>query len=157
MGKPVVHVYCDGACSPNPGWGGWGALLVSPGHDNYTRELSGSEPKTTNNRMELTGAIRALQALKQPCAVLLHTDSTYVHNAFSKDWLGKWAKNGWKTAERKPVVNVDLWTELVRLSKVHEITWVWVKGHSTNALHNRCDELAVLARIELAARPLETE
>jgi ribonuclease HI len=147
----MVHVYCDGACSPNPGWGGWGALLVSPSHDNYTRELSGSEPATTNNRMELTGAIRALEALKQPCEVLLHTDSQYVHKAFTEDWLTKWAARGWMTSKREPVLNVDLWVELVRLSKVHEITWIWVKGHGTNVLHNRCDELAVQARVSAAA------
>ncbi len=146
----MVHVYCDGACSPNPGWGGWAALLVSPSHADYTRELSGAEANTTNNRMELTGAIMALQALKQPCEVVLHTDSQYVHNAFTKGWLTKWAENGWQTAAKKAVLNVDLWTELSRLNEVHDVTWVWVRGHGTNVQHNRCDELAVLARLELA-------
>jgi len=146
---PVVHVYCDGACSPNPGWGGWGALLVSLAHD-VTRELSGSEPNTTNNRMELTGAISALRALKTPCQVVLHTDSEYVRNAFAKGWIPKWQKNGWLTAAKKPVLNQDLWQELIRLSGVHTIEWVWVKGHALNELHNRCDVLAVAAREDLA-------
>lgn len=150
MAKPLVHVYCDGACSPNPGWGGWGALLVSPSHADYTRELSGAEPNTTNNRMELTGAIMALQALKQPCDVVLHTDSQYVYNAFTKGWITKWAGNGWQTSAKKAVLNVDLWTELIRLNDLHDVKWVWVRGHGTNVQHNRCDELAVLARLELA-------
>jgi ribonuclease HI len=146
---PVVHVYCDGACSPNPGWGGWGALLISPAHE-VTRELSGAEPNTTNNRMELIGAISALQALKTPCQVVLHTDSQYVRNAFAKGWIPKWQKNGWLTSARKPVLNQDLWQELVRLSGIHTVEWVWVKGHAFNELHNRCDALAVEAREALA-------
>lgn len=150
MGKPVVHVYCDGACSPNPGWGGWGALLISPAHDGRERELSGSEPDSTNNRMELTGAIMALRALKKPCDVVLHTDSQYVRNAFVKGWLKKWAANGWQTAAKKPVMNIDLWVELVRLAEIHAVEWVWVKGHGTNENHNRCDVLAVEARDALA-------
>lgn len=150
MAMPLVHIYCDGACSPNPGWGGWGALLISPAH-NVTRELSGSEANSTNNRMELTGAIMALKALKMPCDVVLHTDSEYVHNAFVKGWLTKWQKNGWQTAARKSVLNQDLWEELVALAGVHSINWKWVKGHATNELHNRCDALAVAAREALAA------
>jgi len=150
MEKPLVHIYCDGACSPNPGWGGWGALLISPAHENYTRELSGGEPNSTNNRMELTGAIRALEALKEPCRVLLHPDSTYVRNAFFKGWLEKWQANGWRTAAKGAVQNVDLWMELVRLSKIHDIEWKWVKGHADNPEHNRCDALAVAARQALA-------
>ncbi len=152
MPLPLVHAFCDGACSPNPGWGGWGAVLLAPNHNNHRRELSGAEPDSTNNRMELMGAIMALRALKQPCEVVLHTDSTYVRNAFHKGWLTKWAKNGWVTAERKPVANVDLWNDLVTLAGVHQIEWVWVKGHGTNVEHNRCDVLAVEARLNLAAQ-----
>lgn len=149
MANPVVHIYCDGACSPNPGWGGWGALLVSPAHD-VTRELSGSEPNSTNNRMELTGAIMALRALKMTCDVVLHTDSEYVHNAFVKGWLTKWRANGWKTAKKEPVLNQDLWEDLMALVEAHSVEWVWVKGHATNERHNRCDALAVAAREALA-------
>lgn len=149
MAMPLVHIYCDGACSPNPGWGGWGALLISPAHK-VTRELSGAEANSTNNRMELTGAIMALKALKMPCEVVLHTDSEYVHNAFVKGWLAKWQKNGWQTSARKAVLNQDLWEELVALSNLHAIDWRWVKGHATNELHNRCDMLAVAAREALA-------
>lgn len=150
MAMPLVHIYCDGACSPNPGWGGWGALLISPAHK-VTRELSGSEANSTNNRMELTGAIMALKALKMPCEVVLHTDSEYVHNAFVKGWLTKWQNNGWQTAAKKAVLNQDLWEELLALSDVHSIDWKWVKGHATNELHNRCDALAVAAREALAS------
>lgn len=149
MERPEVHIYCDGACSPNPGWGGWGALLISPAHE-VTRELSGAEPNTTNNRMELLGAISALQALKMPCDVVLHTDSQYVRNAFAKKWIPAWQKNGWMNSQRKPVANQDLWQELIRLSEVHAIEWVWVKGHAFNEQHNRCDVLAVAARMALA-------
>lgn len=148
MALPLVHIYCDGACSPNPGWGGWGALLISPAHGK-TRELSGSEPGTTNNRMELMGAISALRALKMPCQVVLHTDSQYVRNAFAKAWIPNWQKNGWVNSKKEPVANQDLWRELIELEKVHAIEWKWVKGHATNELHNRCDALAVAARLAL--------
>ncbi len=147
--RPLVHIYCDGACSPNPGWGGWGALLISPSHGK-TRELSGAEPNSTNNRMELTGAIMALRALKKPCTVLLHTDSTYVHNGFSKGWVAKWEKNGWRTASKGEVQNVDLWKQLAEMVAYHSVEWVWVRGHSTNIDHNRVDALAVAAREALA-------
>jgi ribonuclease HI len=110
------------------------------------RELSGAEANTTNNRMELTAAIRALQALKRPCDVLLHTDSTYVKNAFTNGWLQRWQRNGWQTRERTPVLNDDLWRTLLDLSTIHSITWVWVRGHADNTLHNRVDALAVEAR-----------
>lgn len=148
VARPLVHVYCDGACSPNPGWGGWGAILISPAHQ-VTRELSGSEPNTTNNRMELMGAISALRALKMPCEVVLHTDSQYVRNAFAKGWIPNWQKNGWVNSKKEPVANQDLWQELIELEKKHAVEWVWVKGHATNQLQNRCDELAVAARLEL--------
>jgi|SRR5471030_78955 ribonuclease HI len=145
--KPVVDIHCDGACSPNPGVGGWGAILSS---NERKRELRGAELTTTNNRMELTAAIRALEALKLPCTVRLYTDSLYVMNAFKKGWLANWQRNGWRTADKKPVSNVDLWQELHALTLQHEVQWNWVKGHSTNEGNNRADELAVLAREELA-------
>jgi ribonuclease HI len=145
--KPSVEIHCDGACSPNPGIGGWGAILKFGEHE---RELSGAQTETTNNRMELTGAIRALAALKTPCAVRLHTDSLYVLNPFKKGWLAKWQRNGWQTAEKKPVLNIDLWQELFTLTERHEVQWIWVKGHASNEGNNRADALAVLAREELA-------
>lgn len=150
MPRPLVHIYCDGACSPNPGWGGWGAVLIAPDHDNHTRELSGGEPNTTNNRMELMGAIMALRHLKQPCSVVLHTDSMYVKKAFTDGWLEKWHANGWRTARREEVSNADLWRVLEELVALHEVQWVWVRGHADNATHNRCDALAVAAREALA-------
>jgi ribonuclease HI len=145
--KPIVVIHCDGACSPNPGVGGWGVIL-SASHGE--RELHGAERETTNNRMELTGAIRALEALKMPCAVRLHTDSLYVLNAFKKGWLANWQRNGWRTADKKPVMNVDLWQQLQALVLQHEVEWIWVKGHSTNEGNNRADALAVKAREDLA-------
>jgi ribonuclease HI len=145
--KPIVDIHCDGACSPNPGIGGWGAILSS---NERMREMSGAELSTTNNRMELTAAIRALQALKTRCEVRLHTDSLYVMNAFKKGWLANWQRNGWRTADKKPVSNVDLWQQLHALTLKHEVQWNWVKGHSTNEGNNRADALAVLAREELA-------
>ncbi len=150
-GPPLVHIYCDGACSPNPGWGGWAALLMSVDNPGHTREISGAEPATTNNRMELTAALMALRALKKPCEVVVHTDSTYVRNAFEKGWLAKWQKNGWRTSAKQSVLNEDLWRELFAVAQQHSVTWVWVRGHSDNVHHNRCDELAVLARKHLAA------
>lgn len=144
--KPVVKIYTDGACSPNPGVGGWGVVLISPQHNNYRRELSGAEANSTNNRMELMAAIKGLEALKYSCTVDLYTDSTYVRNAFEKNWLDKWQKTGWKTSTKQPVANQDLWETLLNLAQHHEITWYWVKGHSNNEENNRCDELAVQAR-----------
>jgi ribonuclease HI len=145
--KPIVDIHCDGACSPNPGVGGWGAILSS---NERKRELRGAELTTTNNRMELTAAIRALEALKLPCTVRLHTDSLYVLNPFTKGWLANWQRNGWLTKEKKPVLNVDLWQQLHALTLQHEVQWNWVKGHSINEGNNRADALAVLAREELA-------
>jgi ribonuclease HI len=147
--RPLVHIYSDGACSPNPGWGGWGTLLIDRSNGDRTRELSGSEANSTNNRMELTGAIMGLRALKRPCQVVMHTDSQYLHNAFAKGWLKSWQKNGWLTAARKPVVNQDLWLELLRLAGIHTLEWKWVRGHADDELLNRCDALAVAARLEL--------
>ena len=147
---PLVRLYCDGACSPNPGLGGWGVVLLSDQHG-ARKELSGAEPDTTNNRMELLGAIRGLEALRQPCTVELSTDSLYVLNAFEKGWLQRWQKNGWRTSDKKPVSNEDLWRRLLELSAVHQIRWLWVKGHSTDVENNRADALAVEARLQLAA------
>lgn len=151
MAPPLVHIYCDGACSPNPGFGGWGAVLIAPEHGNARRELSGGEPATTNNRMELTGAIMALRALKRPSRVVLHTDSQYLKNAFERRWLASWQRNGWKTAAKQPVLNQDLWEELLHHNEVHEITWRWVPGHAGVAENERCDQLAVAARLAIAA------
>jgi ribonuclease HI len=144
----VVEIWCDGACSPNPGLGGWGAILSSASKE---RELSGAERDTTNNRMELTAAIKSLEALKMPCIVKLHTDSLYVLNAFKKRWLANWKRNGWRTAEKKPVLNTDLWQRLEALTEMHEVEWRWVRGHSTDEGNNRADALAVKARLALAA------
>jgi len=145
-----VRIYCDGACSPNPGIGGWGVVLLSDAHG-ARKELSGAEPDTTNNRMELLAAIRGLETLKQPCQVEISTDSQYVHNAFKKGWLTQWQRNGWRTAEKKPVKNDDLWRRLLELGGVHEIEWRWVRGHATDVENNRADALAVEARVKLAA------
>jgi ribonuclease HI len=136
-----VEIFTDGACKGNPGPGGWGALLRLGPHE---RELSGSEPSTTNNRMELTAAIRALEALNEPCAVTLHSDSKYVLDGISK-WVGGWQRNGWKTAARQPVKNADLWRALLAAAKPHRIAWVWVKGHDGHAENERVDQLASAA------------
>ena len=149
MLKTSVTIYTDGACSPNPGIGGWGAVLISKEH-NLRTELSGSEVDSTNNRMEMTAAIKALEALKKPCIVEIYTDSSYVNNAFEKNWLRNWQSNGWKSKGKKTVANKDLWLQLFELSQKHEVSWHWVKGHSGDAENNRCDELAVKARKDLA-------
>src|SRR3954470_22441722 len=145
-----VRIYCDGACSPNPGIGGWGVVLLSDAHG-ARRELSGAEADTTNNRMELLAAIRGLESLKRPCQVEISTDSQYVHNAFKKGWLDQWQRNGWRTAEKKPVKNEDLWRRLLELGGVHELRWRWVRGHGADVENNRADALAVEARLRLAA------
>lgn|GEM_PF-338617 len=149
---PGVVIYCDGACSPNPGIGGWGVVLISPGHRNFRKELSGSEADSTNNRMELTAALRALQALNRPCDVEVFTDSMYLRNAFEEGWLAKWERNGWRTADRKPVQNSDLWRELLAVAQMHRVQWKWVRGHADSAENNRADELAVEARLRLATQ-----
>ena len=133
-----VTIHTDGACVPNPGPGGWGALLE---YDGKKRELYGGESNTTNNRMELTAAIEALNALKRPCAVDLHTDSTYVRDGITK-WLHNWKRNNWKTADKKPVKNAELWQALDEARKRHEVVWHWVKGHAGHDDNERADELA---------------
>ena len=133
-----VEIFTDGACKGNPGPGGWGAILRMGAHE---KELSGSDSETTNNRMELTAAIRALTALKQPCAVTLHTDSRYVLDGITK-WVFGWQKNGWKTADKKPVKNGDLWQELVTAARPHTIEWIWVRGHDGHPENERADRLA---------------
>lgn len=148
--KPHIIIYTDGACSPNPGNGGWAAILISPGHNNRRREISGGEPQTTNNRMEMTAAIEGLRALKRPCNVDLYTDSQYLRQAFEKNWISKWLRNGWMTTQRTPVLNDDLWKTLIELTSMHSVAWRWVAGHAGDACNNRCDELAVQARLEIA-------
>ena len=137
-----VTIYTDGACSGNPGPGGWGAILMYKGQ---SRELSGGERDTTNNRMELSGAIAALNSLKEPCAVSLYTDSQYIANAINKNWLSGWKAKGWKRKDGE-LKNVDLWQELDRLLSVHQVSFHWVKGHADNEFNNRCDALAVSQR-----------
>ncbi len=136
---PKIVIATDGACKGNPGPGGWGAILRAA--DGRERELLGAEPHTTNNRMELTAAIEALQALTRPCAVILSTDSSYVRDGITK-WIHGWQKNGWKTADRKPVKNADLWQALLTAAARHKIEWRWVKGHSGDPDNERCDALA---------------
>ena len=135
-----ITIYTDGACSGNPGPGGWGAILEWNGTE---KELSGGEAQTTNNRMELTAVISALRALKEPCEVSLYTDSKYVCDAVQKRWVSGWRARGWVKADKKPALNVDLWQELLPLLETHRVSWNWVKGHADNAKNNRCDELAV--------------
>lgn len=144
---PHVIIYTDGGASPNPGLGGWAAILWSPEHDKE-REIWGAEADTTNNRMELTAAIRALEVLKVPCEVDLHTDSAYLCNAFMKGWLNNWKRRGWKSSSGEEVPNLDLWLSLDRLTRIHRVKWHWVKGHSFDERNNRCDELVHRARKE---------
>lgn len=137
-----VIVYTDGACSGNPGPGGWAAVLK---YGPTEREVFGRADHTTNNRMELTAAIEALRALKEPCRVQLHTDSTYLQRAFTDGWVRNWQRNGWRTVSKKPVENQDLWQELVELTRKHKVEWVKVKGHADDDMNNRVDRLAVAA------------
>lgn len=134
----IIDIYTDGACSGNPGPGGWGALLIL---GDVKKEISGGEADTTNNRMEVTAAIRALQAMKRPVRARLHTDSVYLRDGITK-WIHKWKFNGWKTSARKPVKNVDLWRELEAALEPHEVEWHWVKGHAGHPENERADELA---------------
>lgn len=134
-----VDIYTDGACRGNPGKGGWGAILV---YGSVEKELSGGDPMTTNNRMELSAVISALSALKEPCKVTLTTDSQYVVNAIEKGWLDGWQKNNWKKSDRGQVLNVDLWRELILQLERHEVNFVWVKGHNGHPYNERCDALA---------------
>ena len=136
----TVTLYTDGACSGNPGPGGWGAILEYMGTE---KELSGGEESTTNNRMELTAVIQGLDALKEPCVVELYSDSKYVIDGLSKGWAEGWRKNGWKKADKKPALNPDLWEQLLKLVKQHDVRYHWVKGHAENPKNNRCDQLAV--------------
>jgi ribonuclease HI len=137
-GKKRVAIWSDGACSGNPGPGGWGVVLASDGHE---KELKGGEAHTTNNRMELTAAIEALSALKGPTAVDFYIDSQYVRDGIMK-WVAGWKRNGWKTSDRKPVKNVDLWQKLDALAAAHAVTWHWVKGHAGTDGNERADQLA---------------
>jgi ribonuclease HI len=139
MEKKKITVYTDGACSGNPGKGGWGALLM---YGDSVREISGFSPATTNNRMELGAAIEALEALKESCRVDLYSDSSYLVNAINEGWLKRWVMNNWKTAAKKNVENVDLWQKILKLIKIHDVTFHKVKGHSDNPYNNRCDKLA---------------
>ena len=136
----TVTLYTDGACSGNPGPGGWGAILEFQGVE---KELSGGESSTTNNRMELTAVIEGLSALKEPCIVELYSDSKYVIDGLSKGWAVSWRKNGWRKADKKPALNPDLWEKLLDLVETHQLHYHWVKGHAENPKNNRCDALAV--------------
>lgn len=138
MAEENIQIWTDGACSGNPGPGGWGALLVSGEHE---KTLCGGDANTTNNRMEMLAAIRALEALKRPSTVDLHTDSSYLRNGITT-WLKNWKKRGWKTADKKPVKNVELWQELEEVMARHKVHWHWVKGHAGNEGNERADELA---------------
>jgi ribonuclease HI len=144
----VVDIFTDGACSGNPGPGGWGAVLR---FDGIEKELKGGEPLTTNNRMELMAAIAALEALKRPCRVRLHTDSIYVRDGITR-WIAKWRQNGWLTSDRKPVKNDDLWRRLEQAMAPHQIEWAWVRGHAGHAENERADELARQALLPFKAR-----
>ena len=137
----TVTIYTDGACSGNPGPGGWGAILI---YGTHKRELSGGEPDTTNNRMELTAVIQALSLLKEPCAVDLWSDSKYVIDGLEKGWARGWKKRGWVKSDKKPALNPDLWDRLLELEEIHTLRCHWVKGHAENEYNNRCDELAVM-------------
>lgn len=145
--EPSVTIFTDGGCRGNPGPGGWGVLLQS---GNAEKELWGGEPDTTNNRMELTAVIRALEVLKKPVAVQIHTDSQYVHKGISQ-WIHNWKRNGWRTADKKPVKNADLWQRLDALSHQHRITWTWIKGHAGHPGNERADTLANRGIDELLA------
>jgi len=143
--EEVVNIHADGGCRGNPGPGGWGALLQAGDRE---KELWGSEPATTNNRMELTAAIRALEVLKKPSTVHLHTDSQYLQKGIS-EWIRNWKRNGWRTASKQPVKNADLWQRLDELAARHQIKWCWVKGHAGHAGNERADALANRAMDEL--------
>jgi len=151
---PEVEIYTDGACSGNPGPGGWAAILVASGHE---KEISGGEESTTNNRMELTAAIEGLRKLNKSCTVQLSSDSAYLVNAFLQGWLTSWKRNGWKNSAKQTVSNMDLWQELDRLSSMHRITWCKVKGHADHDYNNRCDALAVAEVAKIKAREGSTK
>ena len=142
MSKPRVTIYTDGACSGNPGPGGWGAILIWNGKE---KEISGGASETTNNRMEMQAIIEALNALKRPCQVRIHSDSALIINAFKKRWIDSWQKKGWRKADKKPVENRDLWEKMLKAMDRHDVKWVKVKGHSGDAINDRADHLAVEA------------
>jgi ribonuclease HI len=144
----TVEIWTDGGCKPNPGPGGWSAILRFRG---AIRELSGAEPDTTNNRMELTAAAEALEALKRPCTIILHTDSEYLKNGITR-WHTGWVRKNWRTANGDPVKNMDLWRRILDAAKVHVIDWRWVRGHSGNPMNDRADQLATAARESLGKR-----
>ena len=139
----TVYIFSDGACSGNPGPGGYGVILRCDGRE---KELSGGEAHTTNNRMELMGVITGLEALKMPCKVILQTDSKYVVDSVTKGWAKGWRKNGWVKSDKKPALNSDLWERLLNLLEIHEVTFNWIKGHAGHEENERCDRLAVLQR-----------
>ncbi len=139
MTAKKVSIFTDGACSGNPGPGGWAAVLI---YGQHTKEISGFEKTTTNQRMELIAAIEALAGLKEPCLVQLHSDSAYLINAFEQNWLKNWQTNGWLNSQKRPVENYDLWLKLLELSSIHKIKWIKVKGHSGHPENERCDLLA---------------
>ena len=143
----TVEIYTDGACSGNPGPGGWGAILR---YNGVEKELSGGEAQTNNNRMELTAAIKALEALKEPCAVELYSDSKYLVDALEKGWAEGWRKKGWVKSDKKPALNPDLWQRLLELLEMHSVSCHWVKGHAENQFNNRCDAMAVAMRDSFA-------
>lgn len=143
----IVNIFTDGACSGNPGPGGWGAILEWQGRQ---KEISGAEKMTTNNRMELTAVIRALELLKEPCKVELWSDSKYVTDALTLGWAKGWRARGWIKSDKKPALNPDLWARLLELTELHSVTCHWVKGHADHPQNNRCDELAVAAREAIA-------
>jgi ribonuclease HI len=142
--KRNVSIHTDGSCLGNPGAGGWAAILEYTHKDGKitTLELSGGEKNSTNNRMELSAAIGALEALTKPCIVTLYTDSQYLRKAFEEGWLKNWQRNGWKTKDKQPVKNKELWEKLLSLETQHQVSWAWVKGHAGNDLNERCDQLA---------------
>ncbi|MBO4848402.1 MAG: ribonuclease HI [Clostridia bacterium] len=150
-----VTIYTDGACSVNPGVGGWAAILM---YKTTRKEISGGEIETTNNRMEITAAMMALSALKQSCEVDIYTDSAYLSDTFNQGWLYNWMKNGWKKSNKQPVENKDLWEKMIELTRTHKVTWHKVKGHSDNEFNNRCDELArgEIKKLKAAMEPEKT-
>lgn len=143
-----VDIYTDGACSGNPGPGGWAAILIYNGR---RKEISGNDLHTTNNKMELLAVIQALSALKEPCQVTLYTDSQYICNAINLKWLQRWSYSGWKKADGKPVKNISLWRSLMELMDIHSVTFTWVKGHSGNTYNEQCDQLAVSESVKAQA------
>ena len=146
--RKKVNIYTDGACSGNPGPGGWATILKCLKSDGtfYTKELYGGDVLTTNNKMELTAVIKGLEALKEPCDVTIYSDSQYVVNAFNNNWLKNWQNNGWKKSNKEPVKNIPLWESLISLTKKHRVTFMWVKGHNGHPENEKCDTLAVMQR-----------